>query len=104
MLEEHQSVLELIMNKYRQQVKKINETTKAEKAWAQKDFSLVIKVLFLRFVSLVILVYMHALETFYNLECVFLLCFCTEMHFEYMPNSETLQTFLKNLFFITTFK
>lgn len=42
MLEEHQSVLELIMNKYRQQVKKINETTKAEKVWAQKDFSLVI--------------------------------------------------------------
>lgn len=49
MLEEHQSVLELIMNKYRQQVIRITETTKAEKMWAQKDFSHVIIVMIIRY-------------------------------------------------------
>lgn len=68
MLEEHQSVLELIMNKYRQQVKKINETTKAEKVWAQKDFSLVIKILFLKFT---LVIFLHS--SFKLLHCLYVI-------------------------------
>lgn len=37
MLEEHQSALELIMNKYRQQIKKLAQTRQAEKEWISRD-------------------------------------------------------------------
>ncbi|XP_015929501.1 FGFR1 oncogene partner 2 homolog [Parasteatoda tepidariorum] len=39
MLEEHQSALELIMNKYRQQAKRMAETAKYEKEWIQRDYT-----------------------------------------------------------------